>query len=130
MAFTPALLRVVTRIGRSHGQLSFIVVANNSSSRWATNPVVKVAQREKIIDFPPELVAPWPFLQRNFGVTAESGNLTSNVLLNFDEWGNRVYKTNVGRSDQIMSAEDTFFRMMYTLEQRVSHPSHIYPTLP
>lgn len=42
--------------------------------RWATIPVVKVAQAEKIVDFPQELDAPWPFFQRNFGVTADSGN--------------------------------------------------------
>jgi hypothetical protein len=88
--------------------------------RWATIPVVKVAQREKFIDFPIELAMPWPFLQRNFGVTAESGNHTSNVILTFDEWENRVYKTNVGRSDVIMSTEDTFFRLQYNIEKLVS----------
>ncbi|KAL9114487.1 MAG: hypothetical protein Q9227_001568 [Pyrenula ochraceoflavens] len=85
--------------------------------RWATIPVVKVAQQEKIIEFPAELVIPWPFLQRHFGVTAESGNHTSNVMLNCDERGNRVYKINVGRSDPIMTTEDNFFRMVYNVEK-------------
>lgn len=84
--------------------------------RWATIPVVKVAQLEKTVEFPPELVAPWPYLQRNFGVTADSGNNTANVLLNFNERGERVYKINVGMSDRIRSSEEVFFRMFYNLE--------------
>ena len=79
-------------------------------------PVVKVAQVEKLVEFPPELDVPWPYLQRNFGVTAESGNNTANVLHNFNENGERVYKINVGMSDLIMSSEETFFRMFYDLE--------------
>ena len=75
-----------------------------------------MAQEEKIVDFPPELDAPWPYLQRNFGMTAESGNNTANVLLNFNERSERVYKINVGMSDLIQSSEDVFFRMFYDLE--------------
>ncbi|KAM7210852.1 hypothetical protein V8F06_013766 [Rhypophila decipiens] len=84
--------------------------------RWATIPVVKVAQLETVIDFPPELDAPWPYLQRYYGVTAESGNNTANVVHNFDPSGNRVYKINVGMSELIRSSEETFFRMFYDLE--------------
>lgn len=89
---------------------------SDKSFRWATIPVVKVAQEEKIVDFPEELDVPWPFLQRNFGVTAESGNNTANVLHNFNEKGERVYEINVGMSDVIRSSEDVFFRMFYNLE--------------
>lgn len=71
---------------------------------------------EKIIDFPPELDAPWPYLQENFGLTADSGNNTANVLLNFDKRGERVYKINVGMSDLIQSSEDVFFRMFFDVE--------------
>ncbi|KAL9581044.1 MAG: hypothetical protein Q9212_004133 [Teloschistes hypoglaucus] len=84
--------------------------------RWATIPVVKIAQREKVVDFPPELEAPWPYLQRNFGVTAESGNNTANVLHNFDESGERIYKINIGLSDLVQNSEETFFRMFYDFE--------------
>jgi hypothetical protein len=69
-----------------------------------------------VVDFPPELDAPWPYLQRKFGVTAESGNNTANVLHNFDEKGERVYKINVGMSNLIRSSEEHFFRMFYDLE--------------
>ncbi|EEP76193.1 predicted protein [Uncinocarpus reesii 1704] len=84
--------------------------------RWATIPVVKVAQSETVINFPAELDAPWPYLQRNFGVDADSGNNTSNVLLNFDVNGERIYKINVGLSEVIRSSEDVFFKMFYDLE--------------
>ncbi|KAI9760772.1 MAG: hypothetical protein M1835_000111 [Candelina submexicana] len=84
--------------------------------RWGTIPVVKVAQLEKIVEFPDALNVPWPYLQRNFGVEADSGNNTANVLHNFNEQGERVYKINVGMSDIITSSEDAFFRMFYDLE--------------
>lgn len=82
--------------------------------------MVKIAQREKVVDFPPELEAPWPYLQQNFGVTAESGNNTANVLHNFDESGERIYKINVGLSDIVQNSEEIFFRMFYDLEVLVS----------
>ncbi|KAK8139035.1 hypothetical protein PG984_002415 [Apiospora sp. TS-2023a] len=78
--------------------------------RWAMIPVVKAAQREKTLELP------WPYLQRHFGCRAEAGNLTSNIVHNFDEKGELVYKINVGMSDLIQSSEDTFFRMLYDLE--------------
>ncbi|CAD6440169.1 407eb133-dff1-43af-a450-16cd04a5ef6e [Sclerotinia trifoliorum] len=84
--------------------------------RWATIPVVKVAQLEKIVEFPSELDAPWPYLQRNFGVNADAGNNTSNVLLNFNTRGERIYRINVGMSDLIRSSEEVFFQMFYDLE--------------
>ena len=84
--------------------------------------MVKVAQAETIVDFPRELDLPWQYLQRRFGVTAESGNMTANVLHNFDEKGDRVYKINVGMSDLIRSSEDTFFRIFHTIESLVCNP--------
>ncbi|TGO90550.1 hypothetical protein BPOR_0060g00230 [Botrytis porri] len=84
--------------------------------RWATIPVVKVAQLEKIVEFPSELNALWPYFQRNFGVDADAGNNTSNVLLNFNTRGERIYRINVGMSDLIRSSEEVFFQMFYDLE--------------
>ncbi|KAL9600013.1 MAG: hypothetical protein Q9219_003482 [cf. Caloplaca sp. 3 TL-2023] len=84
--------------------------------RWGTIPVVKVAQLEEIVEFPHALNVPWPYLQRQFGVEADSGNNTANVLHNFNEEGERIYKINVGMSNVITSSEDTFFRMFYDLE--------------
>ena len=88
--------------------------------RWATIPVVKVAQVEKTVDFPLGLDMPWPYLQRNFGITADSGNNTANVLHNFNEKGDRIYKINVGMSEEIQSSEEVFFRMFYDVEVMVS----------
>jgi len=56
-------------------------------------------------------------------VKADSGNNTSNVLHNFNEKGERVYKINAGMSDVITSSEETFFRMFYDLEVLVSFSS-------
>ena len=97
--------------------------------RWATIPVVKVAQQESVVDFPPELDAPWPYLQRNFGVTAESGNNTANVVHNFNERAERVYRINVGMSDLFQSSEDVFFRMFYDLEVLVCYEKLAIRTL-
>ena len=105
------------------------VESNMKSLRWATIPVVKVAQLKKVIDFPPELDAPWPYLHRNFGVTAESRNNMANVLHNFDERGERVYKINVGMSELIRSSEEAFFRMFYDLEVMVCSNAYDIPFL-
>ena len=75
-----------------------------------------MAQKETVVAFPPELEAPWPYLQRRFGVIADSGNNTANVLHNFDEHGQRAYKINVGLSDRVQSSEENFFSMFYDLE--------------
>jgi predicted RNA-binding protein with PUA domain len=87
--------------------------------RWATIPVVKVAQAETVIDFPVELDSAWAPLQRHFGCAAESGNNTANVLYNFTPDGNRVFKINIGQSDEIVSSEEAFFRMFYDIEALV-----------
>ena len=92
-------------------------------------PVVKVAQYEKVVEFPPELDAPWPYLQRNFGVTADSGNNQSNVVHNFRANGERVYKINVNMNETIRSSEDVFFKMFYDLEVLVRAPPPI-PSAP
>ncbi|PSR84007.1 hypothetical protein BD289DRAFT_434880 [Coniella lustricola] len=84
--------------------------------RWAMIPVVKVAQLETTVDFPPELDLPWPNLQRMFGVEADSGNNTANVLHNFDNNGDRVYKINVSLAQPIRDAEDVFFKLFYDIE--------------
>lgn len=84
--------------------------------RWATIPVVKVAQAEKVVNFPSELNAPWSFLQQNFGVTSEDGNITANVLYNINEKNEKNYKINVGISDLIRSLEKSFFCMFYNLK--------------
>ncbi|KAJ5457278.1 hypothetical protein N7530_012552 [Penicillium desertorum] len=84
--------------------------------RWATIPVVRVAQAETVVDFPVELDSAWASLQRHFGCAAESGNNTANVLYNFTPDGNRMFKINIGQSDEIVSSEEAFFRMFYDIE--------------
>ncbi|EJP70461.1 15-hydroxyprostaglandin dehydrogenase (NAD(+)) [Beauveria bassiana ARSEF 2860] len=85
--------------------------------RWATIPIVKVAQAETVVDFPVQLDSPWAPLQRHFGCAAESGNNTANVLYNFNVDGNRIFKINIGQSDEIESSEEAFFRMFYDIEK-------------
>lgn len=82
---------------------------------------MKVAQAEKIIEFPPELDVPWAYLQRSFSVTAMSGNNTANVLLNFNERGERVFRINERMSELIQSSEEAFFQMFYSVEVAVSY---------
>ena len=88
--------------------------------RWATIPVVKVAQDESVVEMPFELDIPWPYLQRKFGVDADSGNNTANVLLNFNERGERIYRINVRLEEDIQRAEDKFFWLFYDVEVKVS----------
>jgi len=82
-------------------------------------PVVKVAQNETVVDLPVALDVPWPYLQRRFGVTADSGNNTSNVLLNFDSCGRRMYKINIGVDKVVVRSEEIFFTIFHDVEVRV-----------
>ncbi|KAI0502774.1 hypothetical protein F5B22DRAFT_58276 [Xylaria bambusicola] len=84
--------------------------------RWGTIPVVKQAQNEIMLDFPMELNVPWSYLQRHFELSGESGNMTSNILLNFDQCGKRFYKVNITDSYKIATAEDIFSRIFFNIE--------------
>ncbi|KAF2851999.1 hypothetical protein T440DRAFT_393374 [Plenodomus tracheiphilus IPT5] len=84
--------------------------------RWGTIPVVLVAQREKSIDLPLELVEPWELMQKHFGCPSASGNLTSNILLNFDIDGKHIYKINTGLNNDVIAAEETFARVFHEVE--------------
>lgn len=50
------------------------IASSRHAYRWATIPIVKVAQLEKEVDIPIELVEPWVLMQRHFGCTSEAGN--------------------------------------------------------
>ncbi|KAF7455533.1 hypothetical protein A1F99_027910 [Pyrenophora tritici-repentis] len=52
------------------------VASSRHAYRWATIPVVKVAQLEKEIKLPIELVEPWQSLQRHFGCPSDAGNVS------------------------------------------------------
>ncbi|KAJ5370770.1 uncharacterized protein N7496_006862 [Penicillium cataractarum] len=74
--------------------------------RWGTVPVVKVAQRDKIIQFPPELDLPWGFIRRRYGITSQGGNVMSNLQCNIDNATRRVaYAINGSMPEPIPSAE-------------------------
>lgn len=86
--------------------------------RWGTLPVVSVAQLEQELELPRELDEPWEFLQRRFGCLSKSGNVTSNVIHNFDVNGQYVYKVNEGFPD-VVPSEEGFMRIMREVETHV-----------
>ncbi|KAI1082078.1 hypothetical protein F5B20DRAFT_588167 [Whalleya microplaca] len=92
------------------------IASSRHAYRWATIPVVRVAQLETIVDFPIQLEEPWSYLQRHFGCTSQSGNNMSNLVLNFDISGKHVYKINTGMSESITSGEEAFGRIFYDVE--------------
>jgi hypothetical protein len=85
--------------------------------RWGTIPIVKLAQHEQVVAFPPELDLPWSFLRRRYGVTSPGGNLTSNYFCNFDAKGQLVYPINVGLSETITTAEYLFAHIFPAIEK-------------
>ena len=134
MGSTRALLACVTLIGKSEkGSFSIkqntITIASLSSKsvnispcavcRWATNPVVKVAQEEKQISFPLEIDMPWSFIQRRFDITSPSGNIMANAVCNLDTHGKVVYPVNEGMSDTVRSTELAWSRIFYDSEVMV-----------
>ena len=84
------------------------IASSRHAYRWATVPVVKVAQLEKEVPLPEELVVPWESLQRHFDCASDSGNNTSNLVLNFDVDGTHVFKANTGMPHNMVSVEETF----------------------
>lgn len=92
------------------------IATSRHAYRWATVPVVRVAQLEKVVDLPPELSRPWDHLQRHFGCTSESSNNTSSLVLNFDAHENHIFQINTGLSHSIISAEEAFARIFRDVE--------------
>lgn len=81
--------------------------------------MVKVAQEEKLIDFPPELDLPWNFIRRRYNIKSQGGNVTSNYLCNFGKEGQLVYEINSGMAENIRSAEYNFAHIFVAMEQMV-----------
>ncbi|RMZ72078.1 Indoleamine 23-dioxygenase [Pyrenophora seminiperda CCB06] len=92
------------------------IASTRHAYRWATIPVVKVAQLEKVVELPVELTMPWESMQRHFGCPSDGGNVTCNLLLNFDKTGSYIYKINTGMAPRILAAEEAFSRIFYDLE--------------
>ncbi|KAK4174626.1 hypothetical protein QBC36DRAFT_388820 [Triangularia setosa] len=84
--------------------------------RWASIPVVRLAQLEKSIAFPDELTVPWNSMQMHFGLDSESGNNMSNLVLNFSTSGDYTLKINTGLSTLIQSSEEEFARIFHEVE--------------
>ncbi|KAK0705836.1 hypothetical protein B0T21DRAFT_405348 [Apiosordaria backusii] len=79
-------------------------------------PVVRLAQLEKSIALPKELIAPWNSMQSHFGLDSESGNNMSNLVLNFNTSGDYSLKINTGLSALIQSSEEEFARIFHEVE--------------
>ncbi|KAK3897548.1 hypothetical protein C8A05DRAFT_38900 [Staphylotrichum tortipilum] len=85
--------------------------------RWATIPVVRLAQLEKTLPLPPALLLPWTYLQRHFGLTSQSGNNMSNLVLNFSPSGVYTLHINTGLAPRITSSEESFARVFHDVER-------------
>jgi hypothetical protein len=87
---------------------------------WATIPIVQLAQLEKSITLPPALHLPWPYLQRNFNLTSEAGNNTSNLVLNFSP-SSATYTLHINHPSprlgpRITASEEAFARIFHDVE--------------
>ncbi|PKX90051.1 uncharacterized protein P174DRAFT_445075 [Aspergillus novofumigatus IBT 16806] len=99
-----------------NGFFSCIAISRHAY-RWATIPVVKAAQLDKLISFPTELDIPWNHLQKRYDVVSAGGNVTSNYFCNFTTDGSLVYPINHGMSDLIKTAEYNFGHIFPTMEK-------------
>ncbi|KAH8430228.1 uncharacterized protein LDX57_007897 [Aspergillus melleus] len=93
--------------------------------RWATNPIVKVAQDDKVIDFPVELDIPWDYLCRRYGIYSQGGNAMSNLLCDFDTSGRMIYTINEGMPDIVRSSEYHFTYIFVEME-RLAVPIYLH----
>jgi hypothetical protein len=83
---------------------------------WGTIPAVRVAQLEKTVDLPPELVGTWASLQDHFGLASDSGNMMSNLILNFSLSEEYIFKINTGLPTVVTSSEEEFARVAREME--------------
>lgn len=103
----------------SYNGFSACIANMRHAYRWGVIPVVKIAQEEKIIEFPEGLNLPWQFICRRYGVTSLGGNVMTNYFCNFDEQERIVYETNRALSDLIRTAEYNFSHMFVVIERLV-----------
>ncbi|KAJ7733157.1 hypothetical protein B0H16DRAFT_1769549 [Mycena metata] len=66
--------------------------------RWGISPIVREAQHETGLSFPPQLNTPWAALQHVFGFISPGGNLTSNIYCAFNARRDLEYSFTVGMS--------------------------------
>ncbi|QSZ32491.1 hypothetical protein DSL72_002069 [Monilinia vaccinii-corymbosi] len=93
------------------------IAMSRHSFRWGTIPVVKLAQQERVIEFPACLDLAWSYLKRRYGATSQGGNIASNYLCNFDERGQIAYPINLGMDELIQSAEYNFGHVFHHMEK-------------
>ncbi|KAK4166957.1 hypothetical protein QBC43DRAFT_376906 [Cladorrhinum sp. PSN259] len=84
--------------------------------RWASIPVVRLAQREESLPLPRQLVLPWNKMQTHFSMASDSGNNMSNLVLNFTPAGEYMYRINTGLSSEITSSEEEFSKIFFEVE--------------
>ncbi|KAJ5881206.1 uncharacterized protein N7473_012259 [Penicillium subrubescens] len=98
----------------------------HTTCRWGTIPVVKVAQLDKIINFPTELDLPWGFIRQRYGITSLGGNLISNFHCNMDHARGKVaYAINESMPEPIPSAE-YYFTYAFTEPERKALPVYYH----
>lgn len=96
------------------------LVLTMSLFSWGVIPCVRAAQREDVVFVPEALQMPWLKMQKHFGLECQSGNIMSNIVLNFDREGNHMLKINQGLPEYITSTEEAFSRILYEVEVFVS----------
>jgi hypothetical protein len=80
--------------------------------RWATIPVVQVAQLEKQVELPAELVEPWRYMQEYFDCASDSGNnsktlATSLLLIDADSSFKQVISCSISTRPAPTSIKST-----------------------
>lgn len=94
------------------------IALSRHAYRWVAISVVRVAQLEKEVTLPEELVVPGDLLQRHFGYTSDSGNNTRNLVLIFGVDGTYVFKANAGMPPSISLTEETFVHIINETEAK------------
>ncbi|KAK0658054.1 hypothetical protein B0T16DRAFT_426019 [Cercophora newfieldiana] len=84
--------------------------------RWGTIPSVRPAQLELSLPLPAQLTSPWTSLQSHFGLNSDSGNIMSNIVLNFSPPGIYQFRINTGLPGQIQTSEEEFSRVLREVE--------------
>jgi len=80
------------------------------------SPSVRPAQLELSLPLPPTLTLPCPSLRSHFGLNSNSGNIISNIVLNFSLSGIYQFRIDTGLSSTVQTSKEEFSRVLREIE--------------
>jgi hypothetical protein len=85
---------------------------------WAAVPATRIAQEDKVIEYPHALSTPWQHLCTLYGFESQAGNALTNFLFNHNDRKCPVYRLHLPFEPELMSTQFWFTHMFVETERR------------